>query len=100
MLPPPDDPAFEEAYAAAVEGRAPKKEKGLPLPRAALLKTFGAAYRLLKQTGKWIAFDAATEAKNTHLIEVFLTSRIVPDHPLVWRDVEVRHMRRALPPLS
>jgi len=94
-LPAPDEPGFEEAYQAAVEGRKPRKAQVVAMPGAALPETLGAAYRLLKTTAKWIAYDAATRAKNTRLLEEFLASRIAEDHPLVWRDVQVRHVKRS-----
>lgn len=93
-LPSPNDPTFEEAYQAAVEGRAPKKAAVVPMLGAALPATFGAAYRKLKSTAKWIAFDQATRAKNGRLIEEFLDKRIVEDNPLTWRDVQVKDLRR------
>lgn len=93
-LPAPNDPAFEEAYQAAVEGRSPKKAAVVHMPGAALPATFGAAYRKLKATAKWIAFDEATRSMNGRLIEEFLATRIVNDNPLTWRDVQVKDLRR------
>lgn len=90
----PGDPEFEEHYNAAVEGRAPKKATVAKMPGAALPRTFGAAWRILKTTADWKAYDDATKDKNTRLIEGFLASRVVPDHPILWRNVPVSDLRR------
>lgn len=91
----PDHPAFEEAYAAAVEGRKTRRAAVVPLPGAALPQTFGAAYRQLVRTAKWLSYDSATRLKNTRLIEEFLDRRIVPDHATVWRNVPAKSLRRS-----
>lgn len=60
----------------------------------ALPGTFGAAERRLKASVKWLAHDDSTRFKNSRLIEEFLALRVVPDHPLTWRDVPVKNLRR------
>ncbi|RWB71468.1 MAG: hypothetical protein EOQ50_21305 [Mesorhizobium sp.] len=60
----------------------------------ALHGTFGAAFQRLKISVKWLALDDASKRKNTRLIEEFLELRVVPDHPLIWRNVAVKNLRR------
>jgi integrase len=94
-LPAPDQRGFKEAYQAAVEGRKVHKAPVIQMPGAALPGTFGAAAQRLKATVKWLTLDEATKEKNTRLIDEFLSLRIVNDHPLTWRDVPVKNLRRA-----
>lgn len=90
----PGDPEFEEHYSAAVEGRTPQKADVVRLPGAALPETFGAAWRLVTNSAEWKAFDPATRLKNRRLAESFLTSKVVEDANVLWRDIPVRDMRR------
>jgi len=94
-LPAPDQPAFEEAYQAAVEGRKVRKAPVVKMPGAALPGTFGAATQRLKVSVKWLTLDDATKRKNARLVDEFLNLRVVDDHPLTWRDVPVKNLRRA-----
>jgi hypothetical protein len=94
-LPAPDQPGFEEAYQAAVEGRKNRKAPVVRMPGAALPGTFGTAYQRLKVSVKWLALNDASKQKNTRLIEEFLGLRVVSDHPLTWHDVAVKHLKRA-----
>ncbi|MBZ9748260.1 hypothetical protein LB516_23795 [Mesorhizobium sp. CO1-1-7] len=48
----------------------------------------------MKASVKWLAHDDSTRFKNSRLIEEFLALRVVPDHPLTWRDVPVKNLRR------
>ncbi len=93
-LPTPNQPGFKEAYQAAVEGRKVPKAPVVRMPGAALPGTFGAAFQRLKISVKWLALDEASKRKNTRLIEEFLELRVVADHPLIWRDVAVKNLRR------
>jgi site-specific recombinase XerD len=95
MLPRPDDPAFEEAYQAAIEGRRPRRAAVVAMPGAALPFSFRAAYTKLQLTAKWLEYDPATKLKNKRLIEEFLDTRVVQDNPLSFGAIEVRHLRRA-----
>lgn len=92
-LPAPNQAGFKEAYQAAVEGRKVPKAP-VVMPGAALPGTFGAAFQRLKISVKWLALDEASKRKNTRVIEEFLELRVVPDHPLIWRDVAVKNLRR------
>lgn len=93
-LPAPNERGFKEAYRAAVEGRNIRKAPVVTMPGAALPGTFGAAEKRLKASVKWLAHDDSTKFKNSRLIEEFLGLRVVPDHPLTWRDVPVKNLRR------
>lgn len=93
-LPTPNQPGFKDADQAAVEGRKVPKATVVQMPGAALPGTFGAAFQRLKISVKWLALDEASKRKNTRLIEEFLELRVVPDHPLIWRDVPVKNLRR------
>ncbi|TIW69654.1 MAG: integrase, partial [Mesorhizobium sp.] len=92
-LPAPNQPGFKDAYKAAVEGRKVPKAPVVQMPGAALPGTFGAAFQRLKISVKWLALDEASKRKNTRLIEEFLELRVVPDHPLIWRNVPVKNLR-------
>ncbi|NGO54300.1 tyrosine-type recombinase/integrase [Allomesorhizobium camelthorni] len=94
-LPAPDQPGFEEAYQAAVEGRKINKAPVVKMPGAALPGTFGAAFQRLKVSVKWLALDEASKRKNTRLVQEFLKLRVVGDNPLTWHDVPIKHLRRA-----
>lgn len=93
-LPAPNQPGFKDAYQAAVEGRKVPKAPVVQMPGAALPGTFGAAFQRLKISVKWLALDEASKRKNMRLIEEFLDLRVVADHPLIWRDVAVKNLRR------
>ncbi len=93
-LPAPNQPGFKDAYQAAVEGRKVPKAPVVQMPGAALPGTFGAAFQRLKISVKWLALDEASKRKNTRLIEEFLELRVVADHPLIWRNVAVKNLRR------
>ncbi|WP_224515646.1 site-specific integrase [Mesorhizobium sp. CA8] len=77
--------------------RRPRAGKSLRPPSSKcpeLPGTFGAAFQRLKISVKWLALDEASKRKNTWLIEQFLELRVVPDHPLIWRNVPVKNLRR------
>ncbi|MBZ9905333.1 hypothetical protein LB557_04835 [Mesorhizobium sp. BR115XR7A] len=48
----------------------------------------------MKASVKWLAHDGSTKFKNSRLIEEFLALRVVAGHPLTWRDVPVKNLRR------
>lgn len=87
----PGDEEFETAYRHAVEGCAGRAEI-INMPGRALPRTFGHAARRLETTMEWTDFDAATQAKNSSLIERFLNMPVDPEHVLTWREVPVEYM--------
>ena len=90
----PGDPEFQEAYEAAVEGRARRTAVVVAMPGAIRPASLGAAWRRVTESAEWDAYDPATKAKNRRLAEQFLASRVVPDNPFLWRDVPVADLRR------
>lgn len=91
----PGEPAFDAAYAAAIDGRPRPGAIVKVMPGAALPKSWGAAARLLEKTSKWARYDEATRKKNAKLIEAFLESRIVEEDPTTWRNAPMPATRRA-----
>jgi len=90
----PGEPEFEAAYLAAVTGTEVKKAEVVSLPGSAIPESFKAAWRKVKQTPEWLAFDKATIDKNTRMAEEFLDLRVDPDYPDLWGDMAVRDMKR------
>jgi integrase len=90
----PGEPEFEEAYAAAVEGRERKGAEIRRHPSAALPRTFGAAWRLVLVSPEWVRLDPATKKQNTTLAEAFLLDRVDPAFEDLWRDIPVADFRR------
>lgn len=90
----PGDPAFEEAYQAAVEGREPRRVEIVSMPGACLPETFKAAWRIVQTTPEWKAFDPATVAKNVRLADEFLKMKIIDEAPDIWGDMRVKDLKR------
>ncbi|WP_062235790.1 tyrosine-type recombinase/integrase [Aureimonas sp. N4] len=90
----PGDPEFEEAYRAAVEGRKPVKAEVRTHPNAALPRTFGAAWRLVKQSADWKRLEPATQHNNTRWTEAFLLTPVLEGHPDLWKDQRVEDFKR------
>lgn len=90
----PGAPEFQEAYTAAVEGRAPRKAQVRRLPTSATPKSFRAAWRLVEKSPEWKALDPATTGKNARLAHEFLDLRIDPESPDCWGDIPVSDFRR------
>lgn len=89
----PGEPAFEEAYQAAIAGIAQPK-KVVRHPNAALPKSFGAAWKIVLSSAEWKKHGPATQLKNETLANLFLNKRIVPDDPMTWKDIPVHEMKR------
>jgi integrase len=82
----PGDPAFQLAYDRLTGDPA----SVIPLPGADVPMSLGKAFERLETTMEWLAFDEATQRKNTRLIERFLSMKVKPDAPLIWRNVPVQ----------
>jgi integrase len=91
----PGEQRFELAYQAALRGEKPPTAQVKVIPGATLPKSFGAAARKLEATTKWKRYDEATRKKNTHLLEIFLESRIVEEDATTWRDAPIPATKRA-----
>lgn len=94
LLGEPGDPAFEEAYRAAVEGRKPNIAEVISMPGAARPGSFRDAWRKVQRSPEWKAHDPATRTKNTRLAEEFLDLRLVEDNPALWGDMPVKDLKR------
>lgn len=90
----PGEARFEEAYTAAVEGRAPKKAAVVRMPGASLPGTFRAAWAKVLRTPEWLAHDPATKSKNIHLAEMFLELPLIAGHSALWGDMQVKDLKR------
>ena len=90
----PGHPEFEEAYAAAVEGRKPVKAEIHKHPSAALPRTFGAAWRLVLKSAEWKRLEPATQHNNVRWTEAFLHTPILDGGTELWRDVRVMDFKR------
>lgn len=94
-LPDPTDAGFNEAYSAAVEGRAPRKAEVRKLPTAAEPKSLRAAFRILTtNTPEWKALDPETRRSQTLIAERFLRSAVVDGEPLTYGEVAVADLQR------
>lgn len=90
----PDEPDFEEAYQAAIEGRPARKAVVVTHPGATVPKSFRDAWKRVLRTPEWIGHDDATKAKNTRLAEEFLKLPVVEDNPAIWGDMLVEDLKR------
>lgn len=90
----PGDPEFEEAYAAAIEGRKPRVATVQKMPGAALPGSFRQAWLKVKRTPEWIAHDPATKSKNEYLAKTFFELPLIDGHTARWGDMPVRDLRR------
>ncbi|MEP0518519.1 MAG: site-specific integrase [Hyphomicrobiales bacterium] len=91
----PGHPEFEEAYAAAIEGREPRKASVTKIPSAALPQTFKAAWRIVQtRSAQWKRYKPATKTKNIYLTEMFLDSRVVSNKNDAWGDMKVADLKR------
>ncbi|NKK71417.1 tyrosine-type recombinase/integrase [Rhizobium leguminosarum bv. viciae] len=90
----PGEPDFEEAYQAAIEGRAPRKAEIVKHPGAMVPKSFKDAWKRVLRTPEWLRHDDATKAKNTRLAEDFLNMTVVDEVTDVWGDMLVSEFRR------
>lgn len=91
----PGHPEFEAAYAAAVEGRAPRRAEIVRHPTAALPRSLKAAWRkVLGDSLEWQQLDAVTQQKQTAIAEAFLTSKVVEGADLIWGDTPIEDLKR------
>lgn len=90
----PNEPEFEEAYRAALEGREPRKAAVVGHPRSAIPGSFADAWRLVQKSAEWKKLDDATKYKNERLTKEFLTSRVAEDNPETWATMPIADLRR------
>lgn len=90
----PGEIGFEEAYAAALEGREPRKAEVIRHPGAALPETLGAAWRAVKSSAEWKALGDLAKANNSRIAELFLASPVVDGSAELWRDMRVADLKR------
>lgn len=90
----PGEPDFEEAYQAALEGRAPRKAEVIKHPGATVPKSFRDAWKRVLRTPEWIKHDDSTKDKNTRLAEEFLRLKVVADDPALWGDMLIEDFKR------
>lgn len=90
----PGSPVFDEAYNAALEGRAPRTAKVGRIPGASLPETFRAAWRHAQKSPEWKGLDPATKMKNARLADEFLNLQVAAGAPDTWGDMKVADFRR------
>ncbi len=91
----PGDPAFEEAYRAAVEGRTPRKAEVTRHPNAALPKTLRAAWRIVvTKTTEWQQLESVTKQKQSAIAEAFLERPIAEGVKTKWGEAPLADLRR------
>ena len=90
----PGEPEFEEAYAAAVEGREPRKAVVVPHPGALVPKSFRDAWKRVMRTPEWLKLDEKTKTKNMRLASEFMTMKVVDEAPDQWGDQLVSDLKR------
>lgn len=90
----PGDPAFEEAYLAALEGRSPRTAAVVNLPGAALPGSFRAAWGKVKRTPEWLMLDPASITKNTAMADILLSLPVLEGEPEQWGDMLVKDLKR------
>ncbi|GHE62565.1 integrase [Camelimonas fluminis] len=92
----PGSPEFEEAYAAALEGR--KIEKPSPAikhPGAVTPKTLKDAWkRVPGSLPEWRRLNPETQRRQARIADGFLMSKVAEGADLVWGDVPVADLRR------
>lgn len=90
----PGEPAFEETYQAAIEGRPVRQAVVVAHPGATVSKSFRDAWKRVLRTPEWIKHDDATKDKNTRLAEEFLKLQVVADDPALWGDMLIEDFKR------
>ncbi|MBX3502840.1 MAG: tyrosine-type recombinase/integrase [Alphaproteobacteria bacterium] len=90
----PGEHAFEAAYCAALEGRAPTRAEVRRHPAATVARSLKAAWRIVTtQTAEWRALKASSRAQQTAVAERFLTST-GPNSTLPYGDMLVAELQR------
>lgn len=88
----PGTKAFDAAYRAIIEDRAPRKADVVEIPNAALPETFRAAWKLVTQSQEWRDNDPDTQYHcERHAME-FFAMPIVVGEKLTWGEVPVADM--------
>jgi integrase len=91
----PGEPAFEAAYAAALEGRKPTKAEMVRLPTSAPSRSLGAAWRILvNDTPDWRALGPTTKAEQRAIAERFFAMPIAEGETLTFRDMPMAGLSR------
>ena len=91
----PGAPDFEEAYAAALEGRKLPTRRAARVPKGDAPKSLGAAWRILvKDTPEWRALAATTRAEQRSVAERFFALPIADGEKLTFRDMPLTGLSR------
>lgn len=85
----PGEPQFEDEYQAAIMGQEKSRNVTGLVPGS-----FADAWRLVRKSAEWKVLRAATKLKNKRLSETFLRTRIIPDEPDTWGDMQVKELKR------
>ena len=90
----PGHPAFEEAYAAAVEGRPRRPAATIQRhPRAAEPRSLAAAWQKVLVSPEWKAMRASSREKRRAIAERFLASPVASGGP-AWGTMPVADLKR------
>lgn len=90
----PGEDGFDDAYRAAVEGRAPTKAAVLKHPNGAVAESLGSAWRLVLKSAEWKKLGQLAVANNSRIADLFLNSPVVPGEPDLWKDIRVADLKR------
>lgn len=85
---------FENAYFAAIEGRANPNARIIKHPKQAVPESLGAAWFGVKASLEWQSLDEKTRYKDQKRAEDFLLSPVVPDGEDLWKDQAFVDLRR------
>jgi integrase len=88
----PGTKAFDAAYRAIIENRAPRKADVVDIPTAALPETFKAGWKLVLQSQSWRDLKPDTQKNCEDDANEFLAMEIVPGEKLTWGEVPVADM--------
>lgn len=90
----PKEPAFEEAYLAALEGREPRRVVVIPHPKTVIPGSFADAWRLVQKSAEWKKLDDSTKYKNERLTKEFLASKVADGETATWAVMPISDLRR------
>lgn len=90
----PGEPEFNEAYLSLIEGRKPRSADVIKIPTLSNPETLGLAWRLAVKSPDWHMLNPSTKSKAIAIAERFLSDRVVPNDPSIWRDMPIRDLKR------
>ena len=90
----PGQPAFEAAYAAAIEGRRVRVAAVERHPGSVVPRSLRAAWLIVLKSADWNALRDTSREQQQNVAERFLMARVDPAASMVWGDVLSEHVKR------